>query len=245
VSNATGRALFPNGNRPSLPFLLPYLELQGVAAKFNFGINGGTRIDWDNAVNQPAYQTQVRVFQCPTAEANRTDTFGTFVNAACGDYQTMNNVEITGTCAYTLGYIPFVITDATRGGMLENNGKRRLIDTVNGDGTSNTLAYVEDCGRPQVYARGRLVSGGTSGGAWADNEGQFSLHGFSYDGLTQGGPCAVNCSNRNEIFSFHPGGCNVSLGDGSVRFLRETIDIAVVAMLVTRNNGEVVVDTDF
>ena len=75
---------------------------------------------------------------------------------------------------------------------------------------------------------------------WADDEGQFALHGWSADGRVEGGPCAVNCSNRNEIYALHPGGANIGLGDGSVRFLKAGINIATVAALVTRANGEVI-----
>jgi prepilin-type processing-associated H-X9-DG protein len=40
--------------------------------------------------------------------------------------------------------------------------------------------------------------------------------------------------------SNHPGGCNVGFGDGSVRFLRETIDLnTVLKPLASRSGGEV------
>ena len=72
------------------------------------------------------------------------------------------------------------------------------------------------------------------------------------------GPTAINATNSEdfgstafphpyygsfgtgETFSFHPGGAHVALGDGSVRFLGETIGIREYARLVTRDNGEVV-----
>ncbi len=38
----------------------------------------------------------------------------------------------------------------------------------------------------------------------------------------------------------HPGGINVLFGDGSVRFLRETIDAKMIKALFTRNGGEVI-----
>ena len=55
---------------------------------------------------------------------------------------------------------------------------------------------------------------------------------------------AVNCTNDREVYSFHPGGANVVLADGSVRFLA-AIDIRVFARLVTRAGGEVVSGSDF
>jgi prepilin-type processing-associated H-X9-DG protein len=42
------------------------------------------------------------------------------------------------------------------------------------------------------------------------------------------------------IGSNHPGGANVAFGDGSVRFIKQTIDQAVLRALFTRNGGEVI-----
>jgi prepilin-type processing-associated H-X9-DG protein len=55
----------------------------------------------------------------------------------------------------------------------------------------------------------------------------------------------VNCTNDREVYSFHTGGANVVLADGSVRFLSATLDIRVFAKLVTRDGGEVVSGSDF
>jgi prepilin-type processing-associated H-X9-DG protein len=65
----------------------------------------------------------------------------------------------------------------------------------------------------------------------------------------------VNCTNGVEIgttfphpyyvsvgtgepYAFHPGGANFCMGDGSVKWLNENIDIREFARLVTRNGGE-------
>ena len=60
------------------------------------------------------------------------------------------------------------------------------------------------------------------------------------DGATKPGPCAINCTNNREPFSFHPAGINVVFADGSVRFLQEDMDIRVFARLATRAGEEVV-----
>ena len=41
-------------------------------------------------------------------------------------------------------------------------------------------------------------------------------------------------------YSFHPGGCHFLFGDGSVRFIAYTIDVATWRALGTRNGSEVV-----
>ncbi len=44
----------------------------------------------------------------------------------------------------------------------------------------------------------------------------------------------------DEIYGFHPGGVNLLLGDGSVRFLKETLNIVIQRSLITAKGGEVV-----
>jgi len=41
-------------------------------------------------------------------------------------------------------------------------------------------------------------------------------------------------------YSFHPGGIHVSMADGSVRFVSETVDVEVLSALSSINGGEVV-----
>lgn len=45
--------------------------------------------------------------------------------------------------------------------------------------------------------------------------------------------------------SYHPGGVNLLLGDGSVRFTKETVALNVWRALSTRNGGEVISASDF
>ena len=42
--------------------------------------------------------------------------------------------------------------------------------------------------------------------------------------------------------SMHPGGANFALGDGSVRFIRQSIDMPTYRSLGSRNGGEVIGD---
>ena len=82
------------------------------------------------------------------------------------------------------------------------------------------------------------------------------MGGSSFDGLSFPGPCALNCTNGEDLatspfphpyygsegtaeaFSLHPGGANFALGDGSVRFLAQEPGIREFARLVTRAGGE-------
>jgi len=46
--------------------------------------------------------------------------------------------------------------------------------------------------------------------------------------------------HTDEMYSLHPGGANVLLGDGSVRFIKQSINLWTWAALCSRSNGEVI-----
>ena len=90
-----------------------------------------------------------------------------------------------------------------------------------------------------------MIMGQTSTGAgWADPGSAYMLDGYDFVHDTYVGPCAINCINNHEIYSFHPGGANMLLVDGSARFTSQGIDIAIVAALVTRAGGEAIPASD-
>jgi prepilin-type processing-associated H-X9-DG protein len=125
-------------------------------------------------------------------------------------------------------------------------------DDGSSDGTSNTLMIAEGAGRPggynhsrTIYNRGGPVDGvinpvNGGGGAWADPFSFAHLNGATPDGIRGQGTCLINCTSNNEIFSFHPGGANLLFADGSVHFVRETVDPRIVVYLITRADGEII-----
>ncbi len=121
------------------------------------------------------------------------------------------------------------------------------------DGTSNTVMIGEDAGRPVGYNHSRQVysqygapvdgvinptSGG--GGAWADPFTFAHLDGSTADGIRGDGVCLINCTSNNEIYSFHPGGANMLFADGSVHFIKESINPLTIVALITRAGGEII-----
>jgi prepilin-type N-terminal cleavage/methylation domain-containing protein/prepilin-type processing-associated H-X9-DG protein len=127
------------------------------------------------------------------------------------------------------------------------------------DGLSNTILFTEQAGKPIRYSHGgRAISTilATDPDAWTLQQTIWSgitggdFEPCSGDGLTPfyvsplpvNGTCRINCSNLYSPFSFHPGGVNTALGDGSVRFLKETINQATFAALCSYNGGEIVGD---
>jgi prepilin-type N-terminal cleavage/methylation domain-containing protein/prepilin-type processing-associated H-X9-DG protein len=147
-------------------------------------------------------------------------------------------------------------------GLLPKNTKSKLADVT--DGLSNTIAYAESAGRPYVYRRGGrqfsadLLNHRLNAGGWSRPASDFSIDGSSFDGSVIPGPCPINCTNgedisgqtfpypyygsegTSEVFGFHPGGANFLFGDGSVKFLKETVSMRTFTSLVTRGAGEVI-----
>jgi prepilin-type N-terminal cleavage/methylation domain-containing protein/prepilin-type processing-associated H-X9-DG protein len=124
------------------------------------------------------------------------------------------------------------------------------------DGTSNTIMIGEDAARPVGYNHARQIyvqygapvdgvlnptDGG--GGAWADPFSYAHLNGSDANGLRGGAgnrSCLINCTTNNEIYAFHPGGANMLFSDGSVHFIKESINQLIVVYLITRAQGEII-----
>ena len=112
------------------------------------------------------------------------------------------------------------------------------------DGTSNTTLIHEQAGRPDWYLARRKQPASASNpfnlywwDSWASYS-HFQYQGYAADGQSTGWACAVNCNNSQGIYGFHPGGANVGFCDGSVRFLKDSVQVKVVFALATRDGGE-------
>ncbi len=113
------------------------------------------------------------------------------------------------------------------------------------DGTSNTIMFSEAAGRSLQWYSGLInvpyAVGAFTGMIWADSDNRITVTGTDSTGLLDigTGPCVMNCNNlQGDIYSFHTGGANISRADGSVIFVSSTININVLAAMVTRAGGE-------
>jgi len=167
-------------------------------------------------------------------------------------------------CGTSLGTAP---TDIANSGALgprgTQQGRGNAIVTIT-DGTSNTLLFTEFAARGlAVYIQGRMVAPITSTnpnplpmnptnnvdqyvrGSWCDQNGSPTLLGYTViTNGTQVNPSAgcgmINVTNHMAPYSFHTGGANALRCDGSVSFISETMDPAVLIAFVTRNGAEAV-----
>ncbi len=225
-----------------VPFMLRFIEQGNLYTEYRWDVH------WDHPSNQPAVNQHLEFLYCPSTPGGpqRTDQIGGGRTAATSDYAPPTGFS---TLLVQIGLIP---PTPNRRAVLTKDRSARLADIR--DGTSNTLMIAEDAGRPEFWtSQGRgpednivscgnysVTGGRVRGAGWADTACQIPLHGFTYDGLSCPGPCAVNCTNNNEAFSFHPAGVNAVFADGGVRFLHETTHIATYAALITLAGGEVI-----
>ena len=209
-------------------YVLPYIELDNLYKRIQLNVN------WDNpAVNDAdpggVNQTHVALFVCPSAPSGRV---------AARDRKILDYPAITQVTRPNPFATNLPPSDSTYIGTLGHNTRRRMTDVT--DGTSNTLLLAESAGRNQTWRMGKFVSAGGTTGAWGNPGTQIVVSGFNPATMTIPGACAVNCTNANEVYAFHPGGAMGLFGDGSVRMLRSSTNINLLIALTTRAIGEVV-----
>jgi prepilin-type N-terminal cleavage/methylation domain-containing protein/prepilin-type processing-associated H-X9-DG protein len=215
-------------------FLLPYMEQQPLFDKYQLAK------DWRSAENQVVRETRLPILSCPSTpnqtRLDKTVTQGVTIFAAISDYAPDTSIS---TSLNSLGVVDS-LSHKSPLGMIRVNTMLSFSQCP--DGLSNTLIVAEDAGRPTRFrTRGKTLAGSCSGAGWTDRDSEFVTDGYTLDGTTNPGPYPINVTNDNEIYSFHPGGANVLFADGSVHFLADTLDIRVVAKLITAAANEAAV----
>jgi len=233
IQNTYKKFNIPVGTKHSwAQFILPFMEQQNVADLYDW------TSDWSDASNQAAREKYIVTFSCPSVPLERPRYSSTGSSrGACSDYSVVTAVQPE---LYTKVSPPLIDanTNAYLEGPMYTNRLHAFRDIL--DGTSNTFLVAEDGGRPKKFqGGGKLISGTTSGSAWADSENNFTVHGIDTSCGANFVNCPINCCNVNEIYAFHTAGANTTLADGSCRFFAKNIDIRVVAAFVTRSAGEV------
>jgi prepilin-type N-terminal cleavage/methylation domain-containing protein len=225
--------------------VLGYLEQPQVFNAYNFSLG------FHLPDNQTAVNTVLGVFICPSTPRPQAPVFGLVqftggsgspnmsLSAAPGDYFTARSYIEQW---YATPFVEHV-------GAVDQAVHTPLSRIT--DGLSNTLLAYECSGKPEYRVRGRFVHGFPTPdspyvidhywdfGPWAGYQNMrivsFTGGQYEYDG-----PCVINCHNGwNSVYSFHPGGVDTLVCDGSVRFLKESAAKPVIKAFVTRAEGEI------
>jgi prepilin-type N-terminal cleavage/methylation domain-containing protein/prepilin-type processing-associated H-X9-DG protein len=236
------------------PYVMPYFEQGSLASQYDF------THDFNKGANPTVIIQNVPVFICPSAPGPfargnvLVDPNGVALTAPMGvlDYGSINQVFpdfylLNGMAA-----------PADTSGALQAVMPTPIVQIL--DGTSNTVLLGEDAGQPLNFLsssyrqQGLAVAGGPNGVGtptpdygWGDSGFPYSINGadptsFAIDksgASTGNASCFLNCNNNGEIYSFHAGGANLLFADGSVRFVSQSVSIAIFAAIFTKNGGEV------
>jgi prepilin-type N-terminal cleavage/methylation domain-containing protein/prepilin-type processing-associated H-X9-DG protein len=206
---------------PSTPsgVVLDYGVAQGQTAKWPGGV---ARSDYavNNGLNQRLYTAPLNLISPPSGWS-ATDASSQYVGALL-PMSSITNFTPPPTYFY------------------DKRPKVTLVSIT--DGLTNTILWTEDAGRPIRYEKSTAVPGTyTSGAGWADPDNEYWVDGWNTagTGTAAGGPCVINCNNNNEAYAFHSSGCNFLMGDGSVKFARDSMTPTIIAILTTAKGGEV------
>ncbi len=215
--------------------LLPYHEQQALHGRIDL-----TRSAL-SPTNLPAARTMLSVHQCPSTPGSprRVESFGgdlarplrSDLGVAARDYQPVTQVfgdwagpdDLVGGWGAWTGYADSVEWHFG----IEAPAPLRHVS----DGLSHTALLLENCATPMHYEKGLEsrpswwlpLEGAWIGSEWATVN--FSL--------------GINQLNWTNLYSFHSGGGQLAMCDGSVHFLSERTAPTTFAGLLTRDGGEV------
>ena len=242
-------------------YILPGIEQGAIAAKWQYYGGSG----WTNANNATAInRVTISTYRCPSSvlpdfTPGTTDSngiayqmFTTYVGVAGTAIDTQRNTNIG--CCNGSGNIN------GGSGILCTNCQTKMTSIT--DGTSNTILVGEQSdhlrdanGQPYIPGTGALTSqgphgwmmGAGGGGVGAVNgERQFNITTVRWEINRRGlGNSASNGTNENSgsnipFNSAHTGGANMLMGDGTVRFMRDSTTLLILQQLSTKDGNEVV-----
>jgi prepilin-type N-terminal cleavage/methylation domain-containing protein len=222
------------GRRPWSIGVLPYWEQSALYKQYN------NSLEWPDPANQPVVSQRLALLECPSSIDDRMDQglvpmqgAATYLTAV-GDYAPVEGVDARLVAQKLVDF-------ASYGAMARDWGGAPRFAQIR-DGMSNTILVGECVARPTRYAAGRAdTSRYIPGAGWGDHRTGFTLHGadpVSGSVLNLPFSCAINCTNEDEAFSFHPSAAGFVFADGSTHFLSASMDIRILARLITADMGE-------
>lgn len=220
--------------------LLPQLDL--VTVTNNWKETGNFSV----APNATLNKTPIAVYKCPSSPAPAVGTWN-------ADGQQLFDADSSGKysggiCEYSASSNTQIASDPTLSGtgMMDYDKTKEVSKQFRDitDGLSNTLMIGEVCGGAALYKTNKQVDGTLTQKLrfhnWAAQN-RISFRNYNADG-TAGGRGLINCfggAGGSNLFSWHSGGAQVAMGDGSSRFLSENIDFVTMCRLVMCQDGQV------
>ena len=227
-------------------YLLPYIEQDNLFRQYNL------QVPFVVGANATVIATPVKTFLCPSVPSG-TNTYPCVpalaaayglppYTAARSDYHVT-----TGVMASLWNVVVDPNAGGSRDGALSANAQTSILGIT--DGTSNTILLAEIAGKNDMWVRGqRTGTANQQGGGWGDPfSGENWISGSDTTGVSSPGACVIGCTNSQPpgstgrgLYSFHSGGANLLMGDGSVRFTSAGTAANALVFMITRSKGEVI-----
>jgi prepilin-type N-terminal cleavage/methylation domain-containing protein/prepilin-type processing-associated H-X9-DG protein len=231
-------------------FILPYIEQGTLANAYNFTLGFGTAAN--GSPNVTVQTSFVYTYCCPSdGPPGWYSTGGSTRSNYVGCYSPDGTmVEPWATFSYDTGFKNPANNPATRQAILNFNLSRGVRDVT--DGTSNTVMLSEVISGPSGSLDYRGIWSNDFGAQYTHLKGPNSLLPDRFWSAVAANcttskpktPCAGTASNwSTEDYgarSYHPGGVNVTMCDGSVRFVKDSIGLSTWQAIASINAGEVV-----
>ncbi|EDL58664.1 DUF1559 domain-containing protein [Gimesia maris] len=259
IPNAGGTLSgYPNDHSP-LAKLLPYADQANLQNLVDFNIQMGHPALGDLPVSMhEVAKTVVPMFLCPSDPAPAVNHIPTY---PAGTVYAGTNYAMNQSSGIQIPDPGQVHPMRTGDGLCWVGANLKMRDIT--DGTTNTIAFAESTRgngtrtsntepitNPLLYRR--MVSSDVYTGSQTDwDSGRLTtwLRGTVPEGPVMNGYYTPNSDTADAINgsskltaarSYHTGGANVVLCDGSVRFVGDSIDVNLYRGLWTRGGGEVI-----
>jgi prepilin-type N-terminal cleavage/methylation domain-containing protein/prepilin-type processing-associated H-X9-DG protein len=204
--------------------ILPYMEQGPLYIRFD------RTQAYDSAVNKPLALTKVPPYLCPSAFTDLTLLSDEYVGTA--QPYTTHYYGVMGPKGKNPDGTTYRVEPGNHGGfgkqgILYKDSRTTFSDI--GDGTANTFLVGEISWQQVGY---RMWARGCQDTAWCAPCKNI---------VNPMGTVGYNGSDNFNDISFgsrHPGGANFVMGDGSVRFVRDTVDMVAYLAAASRDGSE-------
>jgi len=244
-------------------YILPYIEQDAIHARWVYSGSSG----YTNGTNMPlVHNITIKVYRCPSSPL---PAFYNSSNNAGSIQMLSSYTGIAGSTDGSTGSTIYPVTSGNAGlvsgsGILFANSQVTLTSIT--DGTSNTIMVGEQSnhlrdannavitgGFTAITSQGphgwTMGAGGTGSGtaynAGGDNRHfncttiRYTINQIGFSNSCAAGTCD-NTGVNIPLSSNHTGGAMSLFGDGSVRFLSNSVTLATLLALGGRNDGQII-----
>jgi prepilin-type N-terminal cleavage/methylation domain-containing protein len=246
-------------------FILPFIEQESIYKAWQFTANSGYTNGTNMSTATPlVHNRTIKTYRCPSssmpdfyASSNNNGalqmlTSYTGIGGSSTDTGVVNNgsygIISAGGALFANSSIRFSdITDGTSNCMIVGEQSKHLTSSTNQPVPGSYTAITSQ--GPHGWTMGvNNSSVGTAFNEWHFNctTIRFQINQTGVDGGSASGSGSNGTSHNTgmniPLSSSHSGGCNIVLGDASVRFIRDSTPLLTLQYLASRADGNVLPD---